>query len=101
MPDLLDYDRNPIQIGKLYEDKICPVFNDWCFVSHLSTAKGTITFTYDGGYQKQFLLSNAPEFTKHLRLLDDLAQTNFESIVLGLQQAHQRAQEGQLAEKVS
>ncbi len=82
MADLLDRQGKPIQLRKLYEDKACQVYDDWCFVSNLSESEETITFTYSGGNTRTLPLSEAPRFTRNLSLLDEQCQENFGSIRL-------------------
>lgn len=82
MTKLLDYHGNPIQLRRLYEDRGCQIYVDWCFVWNFSEEKGEISFAYYDGRIKTFPLAEASQFARGLRILVEENQRNFESIRL-------------------
>jgi hypothetical protein len=80
MIGLLDCQGNPVQLRRLYEDRKCLIYSDWCFVWDCSEPNGTISFAYDNGRIKTFSLVDASQFTRGLRMLGEEAQGNFDSI---------------------
>ena len=82
MIKLLDYQGNPIQLRRLYEDRRCQIYSDWCFVLDFSERSGTVSFAYDDGRIKTFSLAEASQFTRGLRVLGEENQRNFDTIRL-------------------